>query len=200
MKWLLIALSSISVSGFGQSADTVPGNFLTKLYFPFDAGWTFYQADALTTALNVKTAVEYRRQPGNAFLVRLTVGNQFVAYQLPQPGMTNAVAGKLRFTDYYAGLGYRRGKKSVRAFVMANVGLSTYVFPVVEARKGSLAVKEVQQATLLSVLIFCIEYYLDRKLALTLELSRPQLWTKTDFWADHPGGVGLSVGITTPLF
>lgn len=201
MKWLLIVFSGIAGNSFGQDADTTRRSFLDNLFFPFDVGCTFYPANALATAVLFKTTVEYRVSRGNAPFIRLNVSNQFVAYQLPQLGITNATTGRLRFTDYSVGLGYRQGKKKVRGYGLINVGCSAYVFPVVEKAKAiSFTVEEIEKATLLSVLVVGVEYYLTPKAAITLELSQSRFWNRTDFWADNPGGIGLSVGVTTTLF
>ena len=203
LKLMIITLTVIvfqfPVKTFAQE-DTTKTTFLSKLYFPFDFGYTISNQLTISNGGSVKTGIEYRLKNNNGLFVRFNFDNRNNNYKISEKSSTNIIEGEIKFNDYVLGLGYRIGKKKIKLFGLSQAGISMYNFPSIIGVSTCFKIKENQASTSVFKTTLGLEYYVAKNAALTIETVYILQTTNSTFWHKSLSTFGISIGLTTTLF
>ena len=204
MKTRLILITSILVFFLKKNslaqADTSKTSFLSKLYFPFDFGYTLSEQKGILNGGQVKTGLEYRMKKENGLFFRFNFDNRNNRFEVTETATTNVVEGQLKFADYAIGFGYRIGKKNIKAFALCQAGISTYNFPSITGICNNFKIKENQANTPVFKTTLGLEYYVAKNAAITIESVYILQTSNSIFWNKSFSTFGISIGLTTTLF
>lgn len=175
-------------------------SFLSKLYFPFDFGYTISGEKNISNGGLIKTGLEYRLNKNNGLFVRFNFDNRSNQFKISDNLLTNVAEGQIKFNDYVIGLGYRSRGNKVKGFGLFQGGISTYNFPMIIKAVNDFAVKEKQGTTPVYKLSLGLEYYVAKNAALTMETVYILQTANSVFWNNSFSTFGISIGLTTTLF
>ena len=191
---------SLSARTFAQSEKE---HFTSRLYFPFDIGYLNSPGHNLQSGIIVKMAMEYRLHRLNGWYVRFNVDNRSNSYNKNEVIGSNILKGKVKFNDYLAGIGFRFGHwHKVRQFCLLQGGIADCEYPNVLSYKDSYTL-EYKHISIPEIKLSAgCEYYLQKSVALTLEIG--YIWNLRsntfDSGAIDQGALGISFGMSTNLF
>lgn len=195
---LIILLSFLSFAANAQSDTTA--SFLSKLYFPFDVGYALTNAKTLQSGMLFKTGLEYRFKQTNGLFIRFNYDNRSNHYKITENTVTDITEGKLKFTDYVTGVGYRVGSKKTKVFGLIQSGISAYSYLSITGFANNFTITDKQRITPILKCTAGFEYYIAKNAALTLETSYALLPNRYIFWGNDFSIFGISLGLTTTLF
>ncbi len=195
---LIILLTFLSFVANAQINTNSP--FLSQLYFPFDAGYALTNAKTLQSGMLFKTGLEYRFKKPNRLLIRFNYDNHSNHYKIAENTVTDITAGKLKFTDYVTGVGYRVVSEKTRFFGLIQAGVSAYTYPSITGSANNFTITDKQRMTPILKCTAGFEYYIAPNAALTLETSYALLPSHSVFWGKDLSMFGISLGLTTTLF
>jgi hypothetical protein len=196
---VIFVFSFFSKNALAQ-ADTSKASFLSKLYFPFDLGYTLSEQKSILNGGQVKTGLEYRMKKENGLFFRFNFDNRNNRFEVTETATTNVVEGQLKFADYAIGFGYRIGKKNIKAFALCQAGISTYNFPSITGICNNFKIKENQANTPVFKTTLGLEYYVAKNAAITIESVYILQTSNSIFWNKSFSTFGISIGLTTTLF
>jgi hypothetical protein len=196
---VIFVFSFFSKNALAQ-ADTSKASFLSKLYFPFDLGYTLSEQKSILNGGQVKTGLEYRMKKENGLFFRFNFDNRNNRFEVTETATTNVVEGQLKFADYAIGFGCRIGKKNIKAFALCQAGISTYNFPSITGICNNFKIKENQANTPVFKTTLGLEYYVAKNAALTIESVYILQTSNSIFWNKSFSTFGISIGLTTTLF
>jgi hypothetical protein len=173
---------------------------LSKLYFPFDFGYTVSEEAAILNGVVIKTGFEYRWKQENRLFVRFNFNNRNNEFRISENPSTNVIEGRLKFDDYVIGLGYRIGKKKIKGFGLCQAGISMYNFPSIIRINNNFKIKENQATIPVFKTTFGLECYVAKNAALTIETVYVLQTKNSAFWNKSFNTIGVSIGLTTTLF
>lgn len=113
---------------------------------------------------------------------------------------TKVINGRINFTDYLLGLGYRFGKQKVKGFCLLQGGMSTYTFLYFRGLGSSFSVQDIKSKTPVVQTTTDMKFYLAKNVAITLEAASTIHTSKSIFWDAGFVTFGASVGLTAMLF
>jgi len=184
-----------------QGQEEKKSTFGSRLFLPsLEVGYVGYGSNMLKGGLLTKFGIEYRFRNNNDIFLRLNYDNRDASYKLQEPALTNVVEGKVGFSDLIFGLGYRFGDNTFRMFGLLQAGQMYYSYPEFEQQGNTIVIREPNRTMVITRATLGFEYYLDEKTAITLEFLQSAFWKQQDFWEDHQGSFGFSVGVITSLF
>ena len=177
-------------------------SFGDQIFLPaIDIGYLFHQSDQLSGGIIIKTSVEYRFRSINDFFLRLNYDTHDAEFNLDDLSVTtNIIKGKASLTDLLLGVGYRLGGEKIRYILMIQPGIRLYNFPNATQDGNTIVIEQESDNVWTTRATIGLEYYLDKKAALSLDLFQSQVWQDRSVWRDHRGAFGFSVGIITALF
>jgi hypothetical protein len=197
MKYFFIlVITVLPICCYAQSDNS----FLSRLYFPFDFGFTLLTEKNIKSGSQIKTGIEYRIKKNIGLFARFNFNNRMNSFDIQKNQTTNVINGKLKFNDYSIGLGYRLGNKKIKVFSLWQVGISTYDFPLVTGTPNNFSIVERRGETPIIQMTFGLEYYLAKNAALTVETVYIMHTDNSTFWNNQFGTFGISIGLTTTLF
>jgi len=185
-------------SANGQSDST--SSILSKLYFPFDFGYTISEQKGISNGGLIKTTLEYRINQEKGLFIRFNFNNRNNKFKISENSPTNVIEGQLKFDDYVIGLGYRIGQKKIKGFGLFQAGISSFSFPSVIEISNNFKIKENQATTPVFKTTFGLEYYVDKNAALTIETVYILQTSNSAFGNKSLSTFGISIGLTTTLF
>jgi hypothetical protein len=174
--------------------------FLSKLYFPFDFGYTISKQKSISNGGLIKTGLEYRINQEKGLFIRFNFNNRINKFKISKNSSTNVIEAQLKFDDYVIGLGYRIGKKKIKGFGLWQGGISTYSFPSIIGIYNNFKIKENQATTPVFKTTFGVEFYVAKNAALTIETVYIFQKSNSAFWNKSFSTFGISIGLTTTLF
>lgn len=195
---LITLFTFLSLGATAQINTNFP--FLSQLYFPFDAGYALTDAKTLQSGMLFKTGLEYRFKKPVGLLIRFSYDNRSNHYKITQNTITNITEGKLKFTDYVTGVGYRVGQRKTRFFGLIQAGISVYNYPSITGSANNFTMTDKQSITPITKYTAGFEYYIAQNAALTLETSYALLPNRSVFWGKDFSMFGISLGFTATLF
>ena len=116
------------------------------------------------------------------------------------PDETNIIEGTTAIEDLLLGVGYRIGKNKVQYFLLNQVGVRFYDYPKINHGDGVISVLQENKSIGFNRFSVGVEYYLNDKMAVTLEGFFGSTLQQKDFWENKNSSVGLTIGVTTALF
>jgi hypothetical protein len=195
---ITLVLWCVCLTGHSQSKDST--SFLSKLYFPFDFGYTISKQKSISNGGIIKTGLEYRMNQEKGLFFRFNFNNRNNKFKISENPSTNVIEGKLKFDDYVIGLGYRIGKKKLKVFGLWQAGISSCSFPCIIGIYNNFKIKETQATTPVFKTTFGLEYYVAKNAALTIETVYVFQNSNSAFWNKSFSTFGISIGLTTTLF
>ena len=198
MRLLLICYTLLSISLCAQT-DTA-SSLLSRFYLPFDFGATITQNKNMRPGILIKTGLEYRFKKTNSLFARFNFDNRSNNYKLPNNPTTNVTEGKIRFNDYVVGIGYRIGKKKIKALGLLQGGISTHEYPTLQGTTNNFIIVDRQVETPIFKLALGVEYYIAQNAALTLDTGCSLISDQSIFWSKHLSIFEISLGLTASLF
>ncbi len=195
----LILLSFFIVTVQANAQVENDNGLLSKLYFPFDFGSTFSSNANINAGGLVKTGLEYRFKEAGGYFIRFNFDNRTNQFEISENQTTNVTEGRLGFDDYVIGVGYRHGRRKFKVFYLAQAGLSSYEYPVVEGEAPAYKITDKIETTPIIKLVIGLEYYLAENAAITLEAGHYFHPSTSVFW-DNLNTTVVSLGLTTTLF
>jgi hypothetical protein len=198
MRVLISLLIVIPVATLAH-ADTT-SNFLSRLYFPFDFGYSFTANKTMSAGGVLKTGLEYRIRRTEGIFVRLNFDNRTCKYRTVENSLTNITKGSLGFTDYMVGLGYRIGENKVKPFGLLQLGVTSYVYPVIYGTGTNLTLSDSRKNSAIAKVTVGLEYYIAKNAAVTIEAVYVSIPSRSIFWDTYFTSGSISEGFTTTLF
>jgi len=183
---------------YGQSDTST--SFLSKLYFPFDFGFTISKQTNISNGGFIKSTLEYRINQEKGLFIRFNYNNRSNKFRISENSPANVIEGQLKFDDYVIGLGYRIGQKKIKGFGLIQAGISTYSFPSIIGISDNFKIKENKANTPVFQTTFGLEYYIAKNAAFTIETVYILQTSNTAFWNKSLSTFGISFGLTTTLF
>jgi len=193
--FILVALNS---TVYGQSESSP--SFLSKIYFPFDFGFTISDQTNISNGGLIKTTLEYRINPEKGLFFRFNYNNRNNKFKISENSYTNVIEGQLKFDDYLIGTGYRIGNKKIKGFGLCQAGISTYNFPSLNGASNNFKIKENKITSPIFNATLGLEYYVAQNAALTIETVYILQTSNSAFWNKSFNKLGISLGLTTTLF
>lgn len=197
--FVFTALLIMSQYSHAQS-NTPKVSFLSKVYFPFDFGYTLSQQKSILNGGQVKTGIEYRMKKENGLFLRFNFDNRNSRFEIAENATTNVVEGQLKLNDYVIGLGYRIGHQKIKGIGLCQAGISSYNFPFITGMNSDFKIKEAQASSPIIKSTLGLEYYVAPNAALTLETTYILQTSNAVFWNKSFNAFGISIGLTTTLF
>ena len=184
-----------------ESTVEKPDNFWSRIFLPsIDVGLQVPTSDLIGNSVRIGTSIEYRFRNNNDFFFRLNYDTYNASYQLAnQNNTTNTIEGKVQFTDFASGFGYRFGDRTYRLMLAAIPGIKTYEFPTATVNGQQVIVRSEAKSVFTTIFLATLEYYIDEKSAVTFSLYHNQVYRETDFWVDGGAAFGFSIGFITSL-
>jgi hypothetical protein len=174
--------------------------FFSKLYFPFDFGFTTTSQNTFETGSLIKTGLEYRFKTTTGIFIRFNYDNRSNKFTIQENSTTNVIEGNLKFDDYLLGIGYRIRKNKVKGICLLQTGISTFEYPTINGMSNNFIINQQQHSTPSTKLTFGLEYYVANNAAFTLETGYILQTSNTVFWKNNLNVMSLSFGLTTTLF
>ncbi len=84
--------------------------------------------------------------------------------------------------------------------LLNQVGVRFYDYPTINHGDGVISVLQENKSIGFNRFSVGVEYYLNDKMAVTLEGFFGSTLKQKDFWEDKTSSVGLTLGVTTALF
>jgi hypothetical protein len=198
MRLLAFLFFAFPVIVYAQ-ADTT-SNFLSRLYFPFDFGYSFTSNGSIRGGGIVKTGLEYRITKTKGFFARFNFDNRSFRYKTQENTLTNITEGSMRFTDYLSGPGYRIEHTKLKLFGLLQAGATIYQYPVVYGTGANLTLTDSHKTSAITKVTLGFEYYIAKNAAVTVETAYLTLPIRSEFWGTSFSSGTISVGFTTTLF
>ena len=195
----VLCLTLLMYSTSNAQSDSA-STFLSKLYFPFDFGYTISKQKSISNGGLIKTGLEYRINQEKGLFIRFNFNNRNNKFKISKNSSTNVIEAQLKFDDYVIGLGYRIGKKKIKGFGLWQAGISTYSFPSIIGIYNNFKIKENQATTPVFKTTFGVEFYVAKNAALTIETVYIFQKSNSAFWNKSFSTFGISIGLTTTLF
>jgi hypothetical protein len=198
---LLTFLILIHCSELAAQHNQIHGNFFSKLYFPFFLGYNFPIETRLLSGSFTKTGIEYRIRNDYGIFARFNMDNRTNSFEIPTNNATNVVDGKIHFSDFTLGLGYRIGKPKIRGYGLIQAGISSYKYPnIIVQNANNFLLGEKTDANFIVKNTLGLEYYIASNAAFVLEANYGFQKQNAIFWGDYLHSWGLTVGLTANLF
>ncbi len=174
----------------------------SHLYFPFDFGYSITKNASMQPSLLVKTGVEYRINKTKGLFFRFNYDNHRNGYKIDFSTATNVTEGKLPFTYFSIGAGWRSDGKRIKGFGLIQPGISYYQYGTITGNTGTYKIDSHTSYSPLVKTTLGMEYYLDREqtVALTIETNYYSLMKSSDYWGAKFSFLAFSFGLTTTLF
>lgn len=198
LRIITLVLWCVSLTSNAQTKDST--SFLSKLYFPFDFGYTIPQQTNISNGGLIKTTLEYRMNQKKGLFIRFNFNNRNNKFKISENLFTNVIEGQLKFDDFVIGLGYRIGQKKIKGFGLCQAGISTFSFPSIIGISNNFKIKENQTTTPVINTTFGLEYYVAKNAALTIEAVYIWQTSNSAFLNKSFSTLGISFGLTTTLF
>ena len=198
LKIMTLLLGCMCLTSHAQAKDST--SFLSKIYFPFDLGYTVSDETTILNDVLIKTGLEYRFKQEKGLYVRFNFNNRNNECRISENPLTSVIEGRIKFDDYVIGLGYRIGKKEIRGFGLCQAGISNYNYPSIIGNFTNFKIIENQATTPVFITTFGIEYYVAKNAALTIETVYLLQTSNAVFWNKSFSTFGISIGLTTALF
>ena len=200
---LLFIFSCLTFFSFGQNSIEVSkkeSNSSSAVFLPaLEIGYMNEQTRFLSGGLLMKTSIEYRTKKNIFFKLNFDAAS--TRYNLDAiPGETNIIEGTTAMEDLLLGVGYRIGKNKVQWFLLNQMGVRFYDYPKINHGDGVISVLQENKSIGFNRFSVGIEYYLDDKMAVTLEGFSGSALHQKDFWEDKISSIGLTIGVTTALY
>lgn len=199
-KPILILCLHLMMCKFTYAQSDSVSTFLSKLYFPFDFGYTIAKQKSVPNGGIIKTGLEYRINKEKGLFIRFNFNNRNNKFQISENLSTNVIEGQLKFDDYVIGLGYRIGEKKIKGFGLCQAGISMYSFPSIIGISNNYKIKENQATTPVFKQTLGLEYYVAKNAAMTIETLYIFQTSNSAFWNKSFSSFGISIGLTTTLF
>lgn len=202
---LLILCFVFTLKGFSQADEesSDKNSFGEKLFLPsLEMAYINNNSKFLSDGILIKTSLEYRFSNPTDFFLRLSYDTYSANFEFRDIlNFSNVVEGTASFSDLILGVGYREGLgEKIRAFVVVQGGFKFYDFPTAIVDSNSIEIGLDGRNTFTTRVTAGIEYYINNKSAITLDIFQNEAWTDEDFWEDKSGAWGISVGFITALF
>lgn len=175
-------------------------NFLSKVYFPFSYGFSLLSENNINSGNLVKTGIEYRFNKSKGLYIRYDYDNRKNEYKISQNNITNVPKGEIKFDDNIIGIGYRFGKKKLKAISLFQTGLTSFEYPTVAGTTNNFKITDVRTNTTIYKITIGAEYYIVENAAITIEADFSTVPKHSIFWGDKLNTLGISIGFTTTLF
>lgn len=198
LKIMTLLLGCMCLTSHAQAKDST--SFLSKIYFPFDLGYTVSDETTILNDVLIKTGLEYRFKQEKGLFVRFNFNNRNNEFRISENPLTNVIEGRIKFDDYVIGLGYRIGKKEITGFGLCQAGISNYNYPSIIGNSTNFKIIENQATTPVFITTFGIEYYVAKNAALTIETVYLFQTSNAVFWNTSFNTFGISIGLTTAWF
>lgn len=198
---IIVLFLFLGYSSFAQQEKEKESRFWSRIFLPsIDVGYQVPNSDLIGGSLRIGTSIEYRIRNNNDFFVRLNYDTYNARFTLSNNnGTTNTLEGTVQFTDILLGPGYRLGDNTFRLMFSVMPGIKLYEFPTATLNGQQVTVRQEGKSLFTTVFLSTLEYYIDKKSALTFSIYQNQVWRKVDFWEDGGAAVGFSVGFITSL-
>lgn len=172
----------------------------SRLYMPsLQIGYINNQSDQLSGGLFIQTSIEYKTKSGLFF--RANYDDFDTDYNVTFPESTvSSLKGKVSFSEFIGGLGYRLTRKKHNFLMTAQAGGRFYSFPILENNSGDFSIELDSREVLIGRYTLGYEYEIEEKTFLTAELFASHSWRSIDYWTSKPWASGFTVGITTTIF
>ncbi|MEL6696413.1 MAG: hypothetical protein AAFP89_09225 [Bacteroidota bacterium] len=199
LSFFLSAQESDSTSV--QNTDSTGATAIDRIFMPsFEFGYMTNASEMLTGGTFAKLSLEYRFSNINNGFLRANLDTRNADYVIGEAGATDVVEGSLDLTEFLIGGGYRGGDRRYRLFVLGQVGLAFYDYPIVERTGNTVNISFENRNVTSTRATVGIEYYFDDRNALDLEILQDQVWDRKDFWINKGGSWGISVGWVATIF
>jgi len=204
MKIKLIVIGILLTLGghaFAQEPADAKETFWNRIFLPsIDVGQQIPSSDLLRSSTRIGTSIEYRIRNKNHFFIRLNYDTYSARYIIDNlNNTTNTIEGTVQFTDIVSGFGYRMGNNTFRLMFTIMPGVKLYEFPTATLNGQQIIVRQMGKSIFTTIALTTLEYYIDKKSALTFSIYQNQVWQEVDFWVDSGSAVGFSVGFITSL-
>lgn len=202
MRFIIcLIVGFISFQSFGQEEKLDSNRFWKRVFLPsIDAGYQFSNANLINNSIKIGTSIEFRYRNNNDVFLRLNYDTYGAEYNLLQSNnTTNSISGTVQFTDFLIAPGYRFGDKTYRMMFAVGPGWKMYDFPVGEINETDILISQDRRSVFTTSFMTALEYYFDEKSAITFTVYQNQVWDNVDFWEDHGGAWGFSLGFITSL-
>jgi hypothetical protein len=199
-KHIFLLFFAMMIYNFVNAQADSSSSILSKLYFPFDFGYTISKGHTIKPGGLIKTGLEYRSNKDRGLFIRFNIDNRSSRFAISENQTTNVIDGKLKFDDHTLGLGYRIGSEKLKGIILFQSGVSVYKFPTISRTLNNFEIKDAQSSTPTSKLTFGVEYYVAKNAALTLETAYILQNSNSVFWKNSLNTLGVSFGLTTTLF
>jgi hypothetical protein len=198
MKYLTVIFILMSFNAKAQTG--ADSTFFSRLYLPFGGGTSMTDDSKTYSGMVLLTGFEYRFRKTNGLLFRFNYDYRLQRYRITGSPDFNVSNGKLEFTDYLAGIGYRLGKGRVRTFGLMQGGMTSYKFLQVTGTENNYKLSEVRKGTPAFRGTAGMEFYFNPNVALTFESSYTLIPSNAVFWGNGLNILEFSIGLTTTLF
>jgi hypothetical protein len=199
-KPILIVCFLLLMYSVSNAQSDSSSTFLSKLYFPFDFGYTISKQKNISNGGLIKTGLEYRINQEKGLFIRFNFNNRNNKFKISENSFTNVIEGQLKFDDYVIGLGYRIGQKKIKGFGLCQAGIGTYSFPSIIGISNNFKIKENQATSPVFKTTLGLEYYVAKNAAMTIETVYILQTSNSAFWNKSFSAFGISIGLTTTLF
>lgn len=175
-------------------------SLLSKIYFPFTYGISLTPNTKLNSGNLAKTGIEYRFNRTNGVYLRYDNNSRKNEYKISQNLTTNVTEGELNFNDNIIGIGYRLGKKKLKAICLFQTGLTAFEYPSITGTVNNYKLINKSVNSLLYKFTIGTEYYIGENIAITIETDFLTIPKHSLFWSDNFTNYGFSIGLMTTLF
>lgn len=175
--------------------------FFSKLYFPFTYGMNYpLNSEQLKKNAIMSNGFEYRFDKRIPWVIRFSIENLWLDYEIADNSQTNATNSELRINGYYLGAGLRTNAEKWRFLALLQAGNANYKYPVVENSGSNYKVIYNKENSFSCQTTLGIEYYFTKDFALIAESFYILIPVSNSFWNRNFQNLGFKLGITTTLF
>lgn len=179
------------------NAQTKKESFLSRVYFPFNLGYSLTSNSSINSGGLIKTGVEYRLKKSNGLFMRFNFDNRSNYYKIPENSATNVTEGKIKFNDNIIGIGYRLGKQKLKAIGLLQAGVLSYGYSTVTGTTNDYKIIDKKANVVICKFILGAEYYIRQNAAITIEIDYFTISKHSIFLGNV---FGISLGYTTTIF
>ncbi|GAA4835881.1 hypothetical protein [Algivirga pacifica] len=201
MKNLLSTFLVLIITYNTLSAQTNDSTKILDRFFmsSIQLGYINNRSEQLSAGLFIQASAEYRTPKG--LFVRVNFDDFNSNYELRYPqGTINFLSGRVAFNELIGGLGYRYAYKKHNFLIALQSGIRFYGYPFIESSGSNLSVDTDNRTIGVFKYSIGYEYAIDIKSLVVVELFSSNVFEKKDFWEDHNGAFGFTVGINRTIF
>lgn len=198
MKKFLLVLLFLPLIAFAQdSGGEEIGN---RIYMPsLQIGYINNNSDQLGGGLFIQTSIEYKTKTGLFF--RANYDDFDTDYTvLNQGSQISSLSGKVSFSEFIGGLGYRITSNKHNFLMSAQAGGRFYDYPVLRSQGEDFGLQLDSREVWIGRYTVGYEYEIEERAYLTFELFASHSLRSIDYWASKPWASGFTIGITTTVF